>query len=405
MGRHASNRLTIKPRPSGGWVLTGYFLGRQIRKQHRDQARLEAVKVQLEQQLVQHGQRRQELRHTWLSPEQLRDAEAAVGRAGEKSLLSCVIAAEAVMTVGVAVKCAQALQDWLTALRERKRTPATLAKNRLRVEAFIEAANPKHLADITDRMIERWVYRKGSQDYTRLTDAAVIRAWLAWCVRRRLIGRSPFAIDMKDLQATARPVERPRILTAEQCWGLLAAAEAHDGGKLAPYVVLATWCFMRPSEIGRTVPQDLKLDGARPVIEVWPKKRGTPSYRTVDVPACVLGRLRGYVQRGLCEPMVVKVGKKLEARGIFYSKTMWETVRAAAGLVTLSKPRRHGRRKLGGGVWQHDILRHSGISYFYQRSGDIKETCRQAGNTSDVSFRHYLQLPAQGEAERFYREG
>lgn len=385
-------------------MLVGRILGNKIRKRGRDFDKLQTLKTTLEKQLLAKATPAHELRHTWLTAEQLRDAEAAVGRAGEKSLLSCVIAAEGVMVTGEAVECAQALQDWLAALLERKRAPSTLAKNRLRAEAFLETAKARYLSDITDRMIERWIYRAGAQDFTRLTDAAVLRAWLSWCVRRRLIGRSPFAVDMKDLQATARPIERPRILTADQCWKLLAAAEAHEGGKLAPYVVLATWCFMRPSEIGRTVPQDLKLDGARPVIEVWPKKRGTPSYRTVDVPACVVGRLRGYLQRGLCEPMVVRVGKKPEARGIFFSKTMWETVRAAAGLVTLTKPRRHGRRKLGGGVWQHDILRHSGISYHYQRGGDIKETCRQAGNTSDVSFRHYLQLPGQGEAERFYAD-
>lgn len=384
MGRTQQNRLTLRPRPTGGWLLTGMFLGKQIRRQGHSRAKLEGLKQQLEQQLVEHGEKRQELRHTWLTSEQLRDAEAAAQQAGDRSLLSCVIAAEGVLGTGEVVKCAVALQDWRTALTERKRREATLTKNRLRVEDFLAHSKAEWLHEITDRQIERWIWRKGVADFTRVTDASVLRAWLTWCTRRRLIGRSPFEVDMKDLLATARPMEGPQILTPEQCWALLAAAETHAGGKMAAYVILSTWCFMRPGEVMRTTRAQLKLEGSQPMVEVWPMKRGTPSYRTVNVPACMVGRLR-------------------KAGPVFYSRTMWETIRAKAGIITLSQPGRHKRRGINGGAWQADILRHTGISYLYQQTGDMKEVCRQAGNSSDVSFRHYLQLPAQGAAAAFYK--
>lgn len=409
MGRHPKNALALIPTGDGGWRLTGRILGNRIRKRGPNYDELQALKVKLEKQLVGKAQLTQELRHTWLTADQLRDAEAAVGRAGDRSLLHCVLTAEGVLGTGEAVKSAVALQDWLAALAERKRSKLTIGKNRLRVEDFLRHCGVTWLHEITDHMVERWIYRKGLADFTRVTDAAVLRAWLTWCVKRRKIGRSPFEVDMKDLLATARPVERPKILTPEQCWALLTAAEGHAGGRLVPYVILSTWCFMRPGEVTRTTREQLRLEGERPVVETWPLKRGTVSYRTVDVPACVIERLKGW-KSSAALPVRRRKGKARHLRGItkvmeervYYSKGMWETVRAKAGLIKLSKVGRHKRRKIMDGVWQADILRHTGISYHYQRGGDIKETCRQAGNSSDVSFRHYLQLPGQGAAAAFY---
>jgi hypothetical protein len=195
---------------------------------------------------------------------------------------------------------------------------------------------------------------------------------------------------MKDLSATAKPKEPGRILTPEQCHSLLAAAKAHMNGLLVPYTILTTWCFMRDSEAQRLTRAAMKLDAATPVIEVDTRKRRTAKYRTVTVPANVLSALRRSVKGWD------------DAKTVPFSRNGWNTVREHAGLLIRGKTTRGKRRPVLSSLWQADITRHTGISYLYQKCGDIKEVCRQAGNKSDVSFRHYLTMPSEGAADRFY---
>lgn len=391
MGRTARNQLHLVPH-GAGWRLYGRILGRKIRAQSENIAELEAKKAALENQLAEAGATRRELRHTTLTPAQLADAEAAVLRAGGRSLLDCVIAAERVLTTGGRVGCESALADWLQSLRDRRRRAPTLAKNEARVRAFLaHAGQPRDLQDITPTACERWVLRTGTQGYTALTDAAVLRAWLRHCIRRRWILLSPLELDMRDLAESARSVAPAAILTPAQARALLNAAETHADGVLAPYVALACWCFLRHAEVLRTTEKALHLRGRLALVEVVPLKRRTASYRTVSIPACVRGVLASAMAQGRL------------AGGVFYSRTMFETVRAKAGLVRLAPAQRHGRRRILGGVWQENILRHTGISYHFAQGGDIKDTTRQAGNSDATAFRHYLALASRAGAREFYR--
>jgi hypothetical protein len=79
----------------------------------------------------------------------------------------------------------------------------------------------------------------------------------------------------------------------------------------------------------------------------------------------------------------------------------WGAVREAAGLAERGAVK-NKKRAVTSDVWQENILRHTGISYFFQKSGDMRETTRQAGNSSDTAFRHYLNLPVEGAAEAFF---
>jgi integrase len=399
MPRHATNELTIAPLPGGRYQLQGRILGRLIRRRSKDYNELATLKESKEREYrEQVGRLADEpLTRTRMTPAQVADAEAAIrALVGNRSLLYCVHYANKHAPPVDDIGCAFALAEWVKTLKARKRSERTEDKNVRRVEDFIESARVVHLSEITPLAIEKYVLRPGPADYTRLTDAQVIRAWLNFCVKRRWLTVSPFEIDMADLSATARPKEHGRILTPEQCHALLAAARSHARGLLVPYTILTTWCFMRDSEARRITRDKMRLNAATPVIEVDTKKRRTAKYRTVTVPANVVRLLRGAVGKW---PRVDDDGKPFT---VPFTRAAWSMVREKAGIIVRKAATSGKRRPVINSYWQADITRHTGISYLFQRCGDITEVCRQAGNKSDVSFRHYLTLPLEGAADRFY---
>jgi integrase len=395
MARPRKNALTIRTLPGGLFQLNGRFRGERIRIRSADFDTLEAKRLDYEQQLLAPPARTHALRMTRLTEAQIRDAEAAVERAGGRSLLACVIASDRVMVKGDPIPLTQALDDWLAHQTERGRQDATRANNLGRSRAFIA-----FLADlgittvggVTPEHYESFVYRGKRADFTRKNDASVLQAWANYWKKRRWVKEIPFEVDFKDLQSRARSVDLPRILTPRQAHALLAAAKARGGARLAAYVALATWCFARHAEVLRVSTDDLKLDGKIPVVEIRPRKRGTVSYRAVTVPACVLQLLRD------AKAEAVDDGS---AAVVKWGRVRFGTVREAAGLaergVVANK-----KRPVHSAIWQENILRHTGISYFFQKSGDMRETTRQAGNSSDTAFRHYLNLPVEGAAEAFF---
>lgn len=398
MGRPRKNALEIRSRGEG-YELIGYINGERVRKRSANYGDLEAIKGSHEQKLAAPSERPQAIRLTWLTEAQLRDAEAAVSRAGGRSLLECVEASDRVMVTGEPVTLGTAWTEWEQHLRSRKRFERTIGNNKDRVAAFtrhLAGLGVKHTNEVTPEHVEAFIFRGERADFTRANDAAVVQAWCRFWIRRRWVKASPFEVDLRDLRERARPEELPRILTPTQARALMAAALARDGGALAPYVALSTWCFLRHAEALRVAAADLRLDGKAPVVEVRPRKRGTVSYRAVSVPACVLPILREARARALA------AGRE-SAPVAPWGRVRWDAIRAAAGLATLG-PLKNRKRAVESAVWQENILRHTGISYHYQAGGSITDTTRQAGNSSDTAFRHYLNLPKEGAADEFYGE-
>lgn len=396
VARIAKNQLRTRSLGNGSTLLYGEIMGERIRERFHDAGKLSVRRAELEMRVASHADalaHSPRARMTRLSDSDLRDAEAAKEMAEGRRLVEWVQAGKLakVFPPGEPVTCADALAAWLKALADRKRSPHTHSKNRLRVEGFIAFAKAKHLVDITPEMIERWVYRPGA-DYTRVTDAQVVRAWLNFCCARsrRWLVVTPFEIDMKDKSATARTKEPGRILSPEQAHAYLQAAREYRGGLLAPYVILTTWLFARESEAQRVTRADMRLDNKNPIVKFTGYKRGTPKTREVTVPANVLPILREAVKDWPKDKRVP------------FSRSSWTTIRERAGLLQRGKTTRHKRRPVLESGWQSDIARHSGFSYLYQKTGDIKEVCRQAGNSPTVGFKHYLTLPEEGDADRFY---
>jgi len=397
MARHRENLLRLIPLPGGSWLLDGFHLGKRIRKQGRDVAALRAKMQEMQAVLTQATENIMAPRMTRLTEAQLRDAEAAVERAGGRSLLACVIASDRVMVKGDPVPLTQALADWLAHQAERGRQDATRSNNLSRCRAFtvwLAEIGVSNVGEVTPEHYEEFVYRGKRADFTRKNDAAVLQAWANHWKKRRWVKEIPFEVDFKDLSERARAVDLPRILTPAHTHALMGAAKRAKSQGMAAYVALACWCFMRHAEALRVLPADMRLDAKTPTIEVRPRKRGTVSYRTVTVPACVLPVLIAAKARALATGEPVASCKRVS----------WDGVREAAGLAKRG-PVKNKKRAIESDVWQENILRHTGLSYHFQRGQDIADTTRQAGNSSATAFGHYLVLPEEGAADAFFAVG
>lgn len=382
VSRPAENVVSIKPLPGGRFLLYGYALGERIRVRSRNLntllTRQNEIHTRIAAQLAQ------------LAPV-MTPARQAKAEAREIKAQSGGYDIDEMIERGLrgwtkeSVECVKARANWLASQTDRHLFKRTTDNNKSRTNgfiAFLAERGKTTLDQVHAEDCEQYVLQKGVTQRTQVTRGRVVRAWLNYCVTRGHLRESPFKVDLEDLSERAPMRNAPRILSPEQCLRLVCAAKGLYGGELLPYVALALFCFLRHAEAVRTTPEQVRLTGKIPVIEVWPRKRGTVSYRKVDVPRHALTML--------FEPVV-------------FSKAKWAVVREAAGLVKLGpRPKGGGVRKITSDVWQENILRHTGISYHYQIHGDIKETTRQAGNSSDVAFRHYLALPAEGAADKFY---
>jgi hypothetical protein len=420
MARPQRNALTIRTLPGGLFQLNGRFRGERIRIRSANFDDLEAKRLDFEQQLLAPPARTHALRMTRLTEDQIRDAEAAVERAGGRSLLACVIASDRVMVKGDPVPLTQALDDWLAHQAERGRQDITRKNNLSRSRAFINFLAKLGITivgDVTPEHYEAFVYRGKRADFTRKNDAAVLQAWANHWKKRRWVKEIPFEVDFKDLKDRARAVDLPRILSPEQVRALMVAAKAKGGARLAAYVALSTWCFARHAEVLRVSTADLKLDGKVPLVEIRPRKLRTVRYRNVTVPVCVLQVLRDARDEAIKAHEVEQAAKIAKAKTpealaaaekmppgpvVSWGRVRWDAVRKAAGLAELGEVK-NKKRAVASDVWQENILRHTGLSYFFQQSGDIVETTRQAGNSTSTAFAHYLNLPVEGAAEVFYQ--
>lgn len=187
-----------------------------------------------------------------------------------------------------------------------------------------------------------------------------------------------FALSVKRGWCHANPcdkIERPtidaktiRILTPEQADKLLSFTPQ----VMRPYLVLCLWCGIRPAECEKLTWADVNLES-----------------RTVTINAAA---------------------SKVRARRVV-------TLPERAALLLEASPLRHGKispssstvrrwkrsaRKVIGGDWPADVMRHTALSYHLAWSGDAGKVATMAGNSVGILKRHYDALASKSDAARFF---
>lgn len=418
MSRPRKNELTIEPvyavdahGQKSGALLTyrmfGYVNGTKIRRRDTDLPTLERERDSLLADLALNAQEQRPRNVlTFATDDQLKMLEGFLREFPRlpRPLGEYLRAGAAALGNGARVKISDAREAWekkmssvLVQVSEGTRT-----NNLQNLDHFVAFSSRAYLDEITAEdcrlFLERKIVgkrgRKQAKTQTRLTHGLRLQAFLNFCVKAGLLPKSPFNVDLEQMVKIARQErERARILTPEQA-GALLDATIEICPRMIPHVLLSTWCFIREAEVARLEHADLYLDNKRPVVRLTGEKVGSKSARPVDIPANVLPLLRQCIETGLWP----------KGEAPFYSLSFFNTIREKAGLIKLGERGAGGYRKvlLTDHNWQAHIMRHTGISYHFNRGGDITDTTRQAGNCPETAFDHYISIPHEGDAERFY---
>lgn len=401
MGRKPKNQsgtLALRTLPNGQYILQGYLNGQNIRRRSRSAAELETLRDQLTAAARLQAQADQDslqVVKSRLDQTGILDAEAAkqLLSGSNLTLAQCVQIATAQVGNGQPVKISEATKDYLSWLASRETSLVHQNKCRLRLQTFFASVKAEMVGEVDQLAVERFLAR--SKGFTKANDAAILQAFFNFCIEvRKWIRTNPVQVDIQEIRQKARKnMEVRRILTPEQCKALLDATIARDGGNHVPYLILSLWCFIRKAEVERVTVNEVQFRGDQAFINLTPKITKTDTFRRVTVPANMVPLLKECIDRGILtkDP----IGAPLVAG--------WADIREEAGLIRTTRgPEPFKKRIIHNLDWQQNILRHTGVSYFYDRDQDQRALEAQAGHRASVSFKHYLAQIKDGDTARFY---
>jgi integrase len=161
-------------------------------------------------------------------------------------------------------------------------------------------------------------------------------------------------------------------LTAEQAEKLMRHAEQQEGGAFVPFFALALFAGIRPcirsGEIAKLKPEQVRLDTG--VIHI--------------------------------EPDVSKVRMKRNVT-IQPNLAAWLTAYPLDKFSIVPPSFQHPRAKIARDFGlSHDIMRHTFISMHVAKYRSMGEAALQAGNSESIIRKHYLDLKTPAEAAEFF---
>ncbi|MFA6286888.1 MAG: site-specific integrase [Opitutaceae bacterium] len=359
------------------WRVDGRLHGVRIRKNFKTREEAIAEKATQELKALQADAGLQSAT-TFLSEEQLREAETAFNRLKEKPrslsfYLDYALAnyrepqiqkllSEAV-TAYTEAKDHEFAQDQISApqLERIKRDLKRLQKHFPKLT----------VAELTaERLIGFFNLGKPSLK-TYNNRRGIVSTFLKFAFQRGWISENPIA------KVPHHRIRRKRgavaTLSTAKAAELMAAVEALDGGRFVPFFALCLFAGVRPcvrtGEILRLKPEDVNLETGFIFVSANVSKVREP--RKVTIQPNLLAWLKAYPPTDE-RPIVPKNLQHVRAR--------------------LAKA--HGL--------SHDIMRHTFISMFVAKFRSIGEAAIQAGNSEAIIRKHYLDTKSQTEAEEFF---
>ena len=177
--------------------------------------------------------------------------------------------------------------------------------------------------------------------------------------------------DLQKLFAACRPATAAEIAAAAHITGHAARrAATEDLTYLRPYIAVCAFAGMRPTECTRLRWQDIDFEDA--IISVRAPNSKTGGQRHIEMHATLAAWLRA------CRPADTAPG---------------DLVTPAKNLHANLAALRH-RAGFGGGIWQHDCLRHSYATYYLKaRHGEITRLQLNMGHRSaQLLYSRYVNM-------------
>ena len=359
------------------WRVDGRLHSVRIRKNFKTREEAIAEKATQELKALQADAGLQSAT-TFLSEEQLREAETAFNRLKEKPR-SLSFYLDYALTNYREPETQRLLADAVadyTAAKQHEREQDQISESHLvfmkrDLKRFVRSFPKATVAELTaERLINYFNLGKPSLK-TYNNRRGIVSTFLKFAFQRGWISENPIA------KVPHHRIRRKRgavaTLSTAKAAELMAAVEALDGGRFVPFFALCLFAGIRPclrtGEILRLKPEDVNLETGFIFVSADVSQVREP--RKVTIQPNLLAWLKAYPPTDE-RPIVPKNLQHVRAR-----------IAKAHGL-------------------SHDIMRHTFISMFVAKFRSIGEAAIQAGNSEAIIRKHYLDMKSQTEAEEFF---
>lgn len=377
-------RVVTFTNPKGGTVfrVTGKDKDRKrVRENFKTLGEAQARKSVLENEIANLPSVRLVPWRWKISEAQVDTAQVAFDALGDKDLMKAIRYYLDTYREPV-TKCElqKALDQFIAEKIKANCRPRTLENQKNRVGALIKNHVGKCVSDITRDHISDHIHRPNIAPLTKNTDLTVLSVFFNWAVDRGYCAMNPCA-KIERVRYDEREIQ---ILPIRDVQKLFNEAASFKGGRLIPYLALATFCALRPnSELGRLNWDDIDL--AKRIVRVRSTNK-TRSSRNVEISDNCAELLAPFTMKKA--PIVPKNFRR-----------DFDAVRKLAGYAAREDEASERLKP-----WHADILRHTGGSHHFSNHDEAK-TAKWMGNTADIVHKHYNGLPDKDETTAFWNIG
>lgn len=358
------------------WRVAGWLHGVRIRKNFRTREEAAAEKAALEIRALQTdtGLRAQT---TFLTPEQLREAESVFRRVGDQPQ-SLSFYVDYALTHYRAPAHETSLADAATAylaIKSQEHTRTLISARQLRairneMATFQHRFPGESVSHFDAETVATYLERGEPALKTYNNRRGLLFTFFKFAVRKGWTVENPVERTVQHRIAHRRG--SATTITSEQAAALMAHVETYKNGVMVPYFALCLFAGIRPclvdGEILRLDARDVRSDLG--VIRIEPEVSKIRMARQIAIQENLSAWLQAYPLDRF--PIVPPNAKNMRA-----------AISHQFGLT-------------------HDVLRHTFISMFVAKFRSMGEAALQAGNSEAIIRKHYLNVKSQKEADEFF---
>jgi integrase len=411
------------PNKTTAYRVTGTSLkGVRIRENYKTQPEALARKQQLEIEALNFAPEKR-ITTTRLTPAQEAEAERCFADLDGRSMtLAVCFFKENYREPLKKITVGKAFVEFQAAKKNAGLRDASLKGLKTRVGFLVRKFSDKLVSDILPTHVVEAAAKPGVTDSTREDNRRSFSSFFSWCMEKQYCVTNPAKKTVR--RRGTRDDTEPAILNLAEVRKLLDVAASYKNGKLVPYVTLAMFAAIRPTELARLTWDNVDLVAG--TVTIGAKMAKMRQRRIVDM-ACLTENVV-VVEKGKKGKKGKKASKGMEitlpANLIAWLKphaaaktpfcgANWrkdfDAVKLAAGFGNPNlKPAgvetdEAKQQRLALKPWTPDVLRHTGISNHlacFQHEG---KTAAWAGNSPDIIQRHYKGLVKQPDAKEFWK--
>lgn len=366
--------------PSGAtaYRVTGWTVdGKRIRENFKTHAESVARKSELEIQSENLESAAKPL-VTRLTVDQLAVAEKAFDRLAGKPMLDAVeYFLKNFSEPDRRISVADAFARFIAERKAANLRPLSIINLESKCAELLAIKGGDEVSSIGTDAIKPMIFKETRGPVAQNNHRRALHAFFEWARKQGYCADNPAA----HIAVTKQDTKEPVVLSIKEAGKLLNAALTYKGGVVLPYVALATFAGLRPTELARLSWEAIDLKAK--TVTITGKIAKMRSRRVVEMSDSLIEWLRPFAK---AVPSLV--GKNW--------RRDFDAVKAKAGFgtPTTKKPKLK--------PWTPDIMRHTAISYHLAKFQHEGKTALWAGNSPDVIQSDYKGLVAPSNVAKFW---